>query len=864
MEPEPWEPIPAYLMSTSVNWRDGLLFAVLAGLLAAGGMLWRDRASRGRPRPGTPASGGSTRWTALLVLMPVAMLAVVGWIAVVRDRVSVEDETRREAARWARHLTALLRVSWPTWLGTLESEFGALKDGNRFEWRSADPAYRPRPGTEDRLRVEDLNLMPELKVDDRLSRVSRLSHGWWFPDTFLGSPVQVLANSQGLVQPPGYPKVPKPPAWARELSPRVRAALERLQNPSPLSPQEIEAELRVVRAESKDPSVDHWARFLKLRRAPKNDPNVSDELLDLGLSAVSQRVESITGVPLGALAYQEVVRRDGSPSEEEEELELLRGLAFRQPSVMTGALLRSHPTPVTSIARPFEELSKTLMGLRLAWSLDEQARSLHGMWAIRPVDAAASQKTDWLFWNQVAWWGFADDGTNTQQVTFYSGESLGWAAFMALKNHAWAQEPGQEARLTLPPGWTLSVDWEGRRLPLPRFPRASRLPVLAEEAGVFGGDRWNPKNGRFRVLGGADRPGFVVRIHLNDPDVVFAAQQRRQWLFGGIILAAAVVAGLAAWQMQRSIQRQQALNEEQSNFIASVSHELRVPLASLRLLAEGLASGRVAEGEQRHQYAGLLLQETRRLGRLVENVLDFGRIEQGRQEYQFEPTDLVRLVSATVRSFEPIAAERKVRIAWTEPSGFQSIGGTEAVIELLADGVALQQALSNLLDNALKHAPEGSVVTVRVEPWRAAPGEPSAPLAGPSSVVRISVRDAGPGIPPEDRQRIFERFFRRGSELRRETQGVGLGLAIVRHIVTAHRGRVWVADVPGPGACLVMEFPWEEPSRTSGIAAEDPPSSPRSTTPDAGSGVRSDTNPGSDPVPPPVPAPKAEPGDPVA
>jgi len=820
------------------------LFLVIAGLLVAGGMLGWDRMPRRHPRPGSLASRSSSRWTALLVLMPVAILAVVGWIAVVRDRVSVEDETRREAARWARHFSALLRVSWPSWLGTLESEFGALKDGNRFEWRSADPAYRPHPGTEDRLRVEDLNLMAELKVDDGLSRVFRTSHGWWFPNTFLGSPVQVVANSRGLVQPPGYPKVPKPPAWVLELSPRVRAALERLQDSAPLSPQEMEAELRAVRAESKDLSVDHWARFLTLRRAPEGLSTVRDDLLDLGLSAVTHRVESISGLPLGALAYQEVVRRAGSPSEEEEELELLRGLTFRQPSVMTDALLRSHPPPLTSIARPFEELSKTPMGLRLAWSLDERSRQLHRMWAIRPIDSTGSQKMGWVYWGRETWWGFADEGTDAQQVTFFSSESLGWAAFMALKNQAWAQEPGQEAKPTLPAGWTLSVEWEGRRLPFPMFPKASRLPVLAEEAGIVGGDRWNPKSGQVKVLEGLDRPNFVVRIHLSDPDVVFAAQQRRQWLFGGIILAAAAVAGLAAWQMQRLIQRQQALNEEQSNFIASVSHELRVPLASLRLLAEGLASGRVAEPNQRRQYAGLLLQETRRLGRLVENVLDFGRIEQGRKEYQFEPTDLVRLVSATVRSFEPLAAERQVHIAWTEPADFQPRGGSEAVIEVLADGVALQQALSNLLDNALKHAPEGSAVTVRVETWRAAPGQPSSPSAGPSSVVRISVRDTGPGIPPEDRQRVFERFFRRGSELRRETQGVGLGLAIVRHIVGAHRGRVWVDDTPGPGACLVMELPWEEPSRTPWIAASDP--SP--TDPGPASDVASDAHPGSDPT----------------
>jgi signal transduction histidine kinase len=137
------------------------------------------------------------------------------------------------------------------------------------------------------------------------------------------------------------------------------------------------------------------------------------------------------------------------------------------------------------------------------------------------------------------------------------------------------------------------------------------------------------------------------------------------------------------------------------------------------------------------------------------------------------------------------------------------------------------------------------VVTVAVE----AVGSPSGDLASVStrlpSVVRISVRDAGPGIPPEDRQRIFERFFRRGSELRRETQGVGLGLAIVRHIVTAHRGRVWVDDTPGPGACFVMELPSGEFSDGQSIPAEASPS-PR---PIHASDIASELNPGTDPEP---------------
>jgi signal transduction histidine kinase len=277
--------------------------------------------------------------------------------------------------------------------------------------------------------------------------------------------------------------------------------------------------------------------------------------------------------------------------------------------------------------------------------------------------------------------------------------------------------------------------------------------------------------------------------------------------------------------MNRAFRRQLALNAEKSNFVASVSHELRTPLASLRLLAEGLAAGRVEDESKRHEYAGFLVQETRRLGALVENVLDFARIEQGRKQYQFEPTDLGRLVTATVRLFEPLAAERQVRLELNLPAGSAEPGGS---LELNADGAALQQALVNLLDNALKHAPADSVVMVAVEAGSAdALVRQQADLAGrageladegvraPLGWVRLSVSDAGAGIPPEDHERIFERFFRRGSELRRETQGVGLGLAIVKHIVAAHRGRVWVESRPGQGARFVVELPLGESSQCS-------------------------------------------------
>jgi signal transduction histidine kinase len=623
--------------------------------------------------------------------------------------------------------------------------------------------------------------------------------------------------------------------------------LERLQDLQPLSMQEVETELRTVMAGSRDLSVGHWARFLALRRAPQGDLNVPSQLLELGLSALSNRVESVTGLPLGALSLEEYERRTGVHAFGVLEFELLRGLTLVQPSLMTEGLLEMAymMTEGLSSAEPTALYSDGLRDMESTWRRDELSRELFRSWNTSHDDSGESLQKGWMDCGTVSWWGFTDKTDGQSQVTFYSADALGWVACMALKGQSWEWDSRGHPRQLLPVGWSYSVELAGRSLTLPVLPESSKFPVLASEAGTFSGVRWHLKTDQFKVLPESERPKFVLRIHLQDPEIVFAAQRRRQWLFGGLILAAAAVAGLAAWQMQRSIHRQQALNEEQSNFIASVSHELRIPLATLRLLAEGLASGRVAEPHQRRQYAGLLLQETRRLGRLVENVLDFGRIEQGRKEYQFEPTDLVRLVSATVRAFEPLAAERKVRIAWTEPVDSQFAGRSEAVVELLADGVALQQALSNLLDNALKHAPEGSVVTVAVE----AVGSPSGDLVSvttrPASVVRISVRDTGPGIPPEDRQRIFERFFRRGSELRRETQGVGLGLAIVRHVVTAHRGRVWVADVPGPGACFVMELPCGEFSDGQSIPAEASPS-PR---PIHASDIASELNPGTDPEP---------------
>lgn len=289
-------------------------------------------------------------------------------------------------------------------------------------------------------------------------------------------------------------------------------------------------------------------------------------------------------------------------------------------------------------------------------------------------------------------------------------------------------------------------------------------------------------------------PGGVpltVAAGLADPTAYFAAQRRRLLIFSGLLAGGLLATGLAVQVTRRFLVRQHELNRQKTNFVSSVSHELRAPLGSIRLLAESLERGTVATPERQLEYFQLISQETRRLGALVENVLDFSRIEQGRKRYDFEPTDVAALVAGTVRIFQPLADARGVELACRVPPD----SGT---CEIVADGRALQQAQLNLLDNALKHSPAGSRITVD--------------LIGSPDGLRLAVADQGPGIPTEDHDRIFEPFYRRGSELRRETQGVGIGLAIVRHIIDAHHGRVEVRSAPGAGACFTLVLPAAPPA----------------------------------------------------
>jgi signal transduction histidine kinase len=310
------------------------------------------------------------------------------------------------------------------------------------------------------------------------------------------------------------------------------------------------------------------------------------------------------------------------------------------------------------------------------------------------------------------------------------------------------------------------------------------------------------------VLASAVQPEQLlkVNVYLTSPDKLYQRQGARTFWFGSLVAvsaAAALIGLLAAW---RAFRQQRELNEMKSNFVSSVSHELRAPIASVRLMAENLEGGKIPESQKQKEYFGFIVQECRRLSALIENVLDFSRIEQGRKQYEFEPTDVVALVQTTVKLMEPNAAEKGVNLV-LETSNIEH---RTPNIEMEIDGRAIQQALVNLIDNAIKHSPKGETVTVAIERQNAEcrmQNSEGASFSLQPSAFSLSVSDHGPGIPPEEHEKIFERFYRRGSELRRETQGVGIGLSIVKHIVEAHGGRVLVQSEPGKGSRFTIEIP---------------------------------------------------------
>jgi signal transduction histidine kinase len=241
---------------------------------------------------------------------------------------------------------------------------------------------------------------------------------------------------------------------------------------------------------------------------------------------------------------------------------------------------------------------------------------------------------------------------------------------------------------------------------------------------------------------------------------------------------------LGTYFIARAIRREIEVSRMQSDFVAAVSHEFRSPLTAMRQLSEILALGRVSTEDRRQVYYETLVRETSRLQRLVEALLNFGRMEAGARLYRFEELDAATVVHRVVSEFEPHVAGLGRRI---------ELNGAKSECPIEADPEAISVALRNLVDNAIKYSPNHPTVWVE---WGIE-----------NEYVAIRVRDQGPGIAESERKKIFRKFVRGSAAAACNVKGSGVGLAMVRHIVAAHRGRIHVASQPGSGSTFTMLLP---------------------------------------------------------
>lgn len=237
----------------------------------------------------------------------------------------------------------------------------------------------------------------------------------------------------------------------------------------------------------------------------------------------------------------------------------------------------------------------------------------------------------------------------------------------------------------------------------------------------------------------------------------------------GLSSMALIAVLLTMWMLTRAVRREVSLAELKSNFVADVSHELKTPLALIRLYAETLQSGRVPTEEKRREYYDIITRESTRLTNLINNILDFARIEAGRKEYELQSIDPAEVIRQTYEAYRP----------QLEHAGFEhQLTLAPDLPRIDADKDAISQVLVNLINNAIKYSAEDKFLHVDV----------ATDVRRGRGGILISVHDRGIGIRPEDRAYLTEGFYRARDPHVRQQGGTGLGLALVRHIVEIHGG----------------------------------------------------------------------------
>ena len=282
-------------------------------------------------------------------------------------------------------------------------------------------------------------------------------------------------------------------------------------------------------------------------------------------------------------------------------------------------------------------------------------------------------------------------------------------------------------------------------------------------------------------------PHWEIAAYLVNPAQLTQAARSARITIGLLIDVLLLAIAIGSWLIVRSLNVELKLARQKTDFVSNVSHELKTPLTSIRMFSELLAEGRVADPAKQKSYLNIITAEAARLTRLINNVLDFSRMESGEKKYNFQPCDLTEVVRSTAETFRP----------HLEAGGFKfDCQLPAAPISIRGDADALSQIIVNLLSNAEKYSNGGKEIALQL-------AQKQLPLPH----AEIKVLDRGPGVPRGSEEKIFEKFYRAHDSLGSGIQGSGLGLTIARQIARAHGGDVIYEPREGGGSCFILRLP---------------------------------------------------------
>ena len=291
---------------------------------------------------------------------------------------------------------------------------------------------------------------------------------------------------------------------------------------------------------------------------------------------------------------------------------------------------------------------------------------------------------------------------------------------------------------------------------------------------------------------------YAWHVQLAPRDVeTLQAQARRQRVLGPVlVILSTVIIGVGLIIVWLGVLAERRASRLKSDFIANVSHELKTPLSLIRMFGEMVATGRHKGPEVVKEYGGIITRESERLSHLIDNVLDFARLERGKASYHFVEADLGEVLERALDLCRYRLEKEKLKlVTFCDPD----------LPALRMDENALTLVVLNLVDNAIKYAASGGLVHAGI-------------TRTPGGVV-LWVRDFGPGIPIDERVRIFDRFYRARNARENNVRGSGIGLSLVKHIAESHGGRVTVEvpmgpESPGVGTVFSVHLPASVAERT--------------------------------------------------